>query len=359
MQEKKQVFIVSEIDLNNNHIKLRLDSFLSTQLKSSKNQIQSLIKSGCVWVNEGVCKKNGTILKKDDHIIVQSHHISLEEHQTPFLQKNPSPQAHAFEEIDIVYQDLDLLIINKPPHLVVHPAPSVREPTLLDWLKTHSYILHTLSGEERYGIIHRLDKQTSGALCVARSSLAYNDLPQQLKSREMGRYYLALIDMPLKHNQQIQCFMGRCPSNRLKMTKIHLRDGMSLPKGVRDSKSSFVKLATSDNGAIELIAIKLHSGRTHQIRTHLESISRHILGDNLYGYKPSHANFYYQQRILLHAFLLYLKHPRTQEFCTFNAPIFTDMLKFLQTHFTKDTPNGNIMEILTPHYVMRAFECFS
>lgn len=352
-----QVFIVSEIDLING--KLRLDSFLASKLNISKNQIQLLIKEQHITLNGMPCLKNGMTLKANDTITMtlnkpQGIHKLP---QTPLPPKNPSPHI----AIDILHQDDDILILNKPPHLVIHDAPSVKEPTLTDWLKAHSHTLHTLSGQERYGIIHRLDKQTSGALCIARSQLAYATLPEQLKSRDMGRYYLAIIDMPLKQNLQIQCFMGRCPSNRLKMAKIHLREGVKPPKGVRDSKSSFVKLATSDNGALELIAIKLHSGRTHQIRTHLESISRHILGDSLYGYKPQAKTLFYKDRILLHAYILYLAHPKSAQKYTFKAPIFSDMLEFIQNHFTKELPNGcrEVMELLETDNIMRAFECFS
>ena len=347
--------IVSNFDLNNG--KLRLDSYLSIQLQSSKNQIHHIIKNKQVWLNGILCLKNGTLLKAKDCIQVQS----------PCANNTPLSSSYTISadderfSIDIVYQDEDVLIINKPPHLVIHHAPSVKEPTLVDWLKLNAHILYTLSGEERYGIIHRLDKQTSGALAIAKSNLAYTTLTKELKSRQMGRYYLAIIDTPLKDNQQVQCFMGRNPHNRLKMSKIHIRSNSPIPKGVRDSKSSFIKIATSDNGAFELIAIKLHTGRTHQIRAHLESLSRHILGDTLCGYKPQAKTHYYQDRILLHAYILYFIHPKTQQNCTFKAPILPDMLKFLQTHFTKDITDGhkNIMELLEIDRIMRSFECFS
>ena len=362
-----QKFIISEIDLNND--KLRLDSFLSVKLRSSKNQIQSLIKNKKVYFNGTLCTKNGILLKAKDCIeldIYEDSHIQgldtksqlIESANKPQLPFNPQDKSF---DIAILYQDEDILIINKPPHLVVHQAPSLKEATLTDWLKANAHILHTLSGEERYGIIHRLDRQTSGALAIAKSRLAYTLLPQELKSREMGRYYLAVIDMPLKSNQQVHCFMGRNPHNRLKMSKIHIKENAPIPKGIRDSKSSFIKLATADNGRCELIAAKLHTGRTHQIRTHLETLSRHILGDTLYGYKSHAQTYHYQNRILLHSYILYLKHQKSGENCTFKAPILRDMLEFLQTHFTKDLPNDcqNIMDLLEVNRIIRAFEHFS
>lgn len=360
-----QKLIVSNIDLNNG--KLRLDSFLSAQLGSSKNQIHHLIKNKKVSLNGTLCAKNGTLLKVMDNIEVvlcEKHSMSPPKESTPMHSLSAPLSFDAKDkcfDIAILYQDDDILIINKPPHLVVHQAPSLKEPTLTDWLKANAHILHTLSGEERYGIIHRLDRQTSGALAIAKSPLAYKILPQELKERQMGRYYLAIIDMPLKNHQQVQCFMGRNPHNRLKMSKIHIKENAPIPKGVRDSKSSFIKLATADNGKCELLAIKLHTGRTHQIRAHLESLSRHILGDTLYGYKSSVDTYHYKQRILLHSYILYLKHPRSGQNCTFKAPILTDMLEFLQRHFTKDLPDDcqNIMDLLESDRIRHAFRYFS
>ena len=362
-----QTFIVSDFDLKKS--KLRLDSFLSEQLKESKNQIQNLIKTGQVCLNNTPCVKNGALLKSGDCISLCPSHNRPQIQNLDSENREPNDTKDTLEsqlegdprfEIAILHQDEDLLIINKPPHLIIHEAPSVKEPTLTHWLQLHAHTLHTLSGEERHGIIHRLDKQTSGALAIAKSSLAYTQLSAQLKSRQMGRYYLAIIDTPLKEHLQIHCYMGRSPNNRLKMSKIHIK-GEHIPKGVRDSKSSFVKLATSDNGGCELIAIKLHTGRTHQIRVHLESIQRHILGDSLYGYKAGASSYRYEQRILLHAYLLYLTHPRSGENLIFKAPILTDMLEFLQSHFTKDLPDdcSDIMELLQEDRLIRAFERFS
>lgn len=359
-----QNIIITENDLTNN--KIRLDSYLSLKLQSSKNQIQNLIKNRLVLINGKICNKNGYAIGLNDTITILS----------PLTESSDKNTAFCLDDekfaISIIYEDEDILIINKPPHLVIHEAPSVKESTLVDWLKFHSYRFHTLSGDERYGIIHRLDKQTSGALAIAKTPLAYQNLSHALKTREMGRYYLAIIDAPLKDHQHIECFMGRSPHNRLKMSKIHIptppftESDISntahthTPKGIRYSKSSMVKLATSDNGALELIAVKLHTGRTHQIRVHLESLSRHILGDTLYGYKPSAKTFFYKNRILLHAYILYLNHPKTSQKMFFKAPILTDMLEFFQTHFTKDFNDyKNFTEMLETDYIMRSFDVLS
>ncbi len=351
-RQKMQRLIVSKLDLNNN--KLRLDSYLSTQLQCSKNQVQHLIKKQKVRINGIVYDKSGTLLKDRDIITLE-----IDNNATAIYLESHSNNVDF--DIEILYKDDDILIINKPPNLVVHDAPSVKEPTLTDWLKAHSVALQTLSGEKRYGIVHRLDKQTSGVLAIAKSHLAYTKLPQELKDRQMGRYYLAIIDMPLKSNQYVQCFMGRNPHNRLKMSKINVDKKDHVPKGIRDSKSLFIKLATSNNGKCELIAIKLYTGRTHQIRTHLESLSRHILGDTLYGYKSSPDTYHYQNRIMLHSYILYLHHPKNLKEQIFKAPILTDMLEFLQTHFTKDMPDDceDIMQLLEIDRIMSAFRHFS
>lgn len=361
-----QRLIVTNFDINDTNNKLRLDFFLSKKLHTSRNQIHNLIKAQKVWLNGVLNNKNGTLLKINDNIDVDIYEPDSVHTHTTTATYTESAQIKRDKnnkrfDIAIIYEDEDILIINKPPHLVIHEAPSVKEPTLVDWLKNNAHILHTLSGKERYGIIHRLDKQTSGALAIAKSHLAYQTLPQALKERQMGRFYLAIIDLPLKSHEEVRLFMGRNPRNRLKMSKIHVLPNGTIPKGARDSKSAFVKLATSDNGACELIAVKLYTGRTHQIRTHLESISRHILGDTLYGYKSSAKTYHYQDRILLHAYILYLNHPKSGYAHTFKAPILPDMLKFLQTHFTKDMPNDcqDIMQLLETDRIMRIFEHFA
>jgi 23S rRNA pseudouridine1911/1915/1917 synthase len=199
------------------------------------------------------------------------------------------------------------LVINKPPHLVVHSAPSVKEATLVDWLKSKNIRLSTISGEERHGIVHRIDKETSGALVIAKTNEAHQFLSEQLSNKSMGRYYLAIIDLPLKEDCEIDRPIGRNPKNRLKNAVI--------PNG-KQAKTRFIKLCGEKE---ELIACKLFTGRTHQIRVHLNSINRHIIGDELYGAKES------MERILLHAYILYLIHPKTKKLMQFTAPLFSDM----------------------------------
>lgn len=303
--------------------KLRVDHFLSSELNESKNQVNQAIKNGLVQINSKVCKKNGELLKLGDIVSF-----------TPL--QNPKQEVFCeFDySIEVLYEDEDVLVLNKPPHLVVHSAPSVKEATLVDYLKAKGYQLSNLSGEERYGIIHRLDKDTSGAIAIAKSNQAHIALSKELKEKTMGRYYLALIDLPLKDKIEVECLMGRNPNNRLKMAK--------LPYG-RYSKTTFIPLLGTSPS---LVVAKLDTGRTHQIRVHLETLSRHILGDKMYG-KKDHSSL----RLMLHAYLMYFIHPISQKKILIKAPLFEDMLGFLKQNFSLE----DINEVISQEHIL---ECF-
>ena len=201
----------------------RLDVFLSSQLGISRNQISSLIKSAAVKVDGAVQTKPGYKLSAGELV-----HIDY---------PAPAPQQIDAErlnfDVEILYEDDDLLVVNKPAGLTVHPAASVKEPTLVDWLKSRGYLLSTLGGELRAGIVHRLDKLTSGALLVAKNNAAHAALSAQLSDKSMGRIYLALIDLPLKQPCIIERPIARNPANRLKM---------GIMPGGRNAKSAFYEI---------------------------------------------------------------------------------------------------------------------
>ena len=201
----------------------RLDVFLSSQLGISRNQISSLIKSEAVRVDGVVQTKPGYKLSAGELV-----HIDY---------PAPAPQQMSAQRLDfdveILYEDEDLLVVNKPAGLTVHPAASVKEPTLVDWLKSRGYLLSTLGGELRAGIVHRLDKLTSGALLVAKNNAAHAALSAQLSDKSMGRIYLALIDLPLKQPCVIERPIARNPVNRLKM---------GIVPGGRSAKSAFYEI---------------------------------------------------------------------------------------------------------------------
>lgn len=292
----------------------RLDECVALGIETSRNQAQVLIKQGAITLNGTLCQKCGLRLTADTSIS-----IAL----PPSTQAKPTTQVPEMA-ITRIYEDEELLILNKPPHLVVHSAPSVREATLVDWLQAQGVMLSTLSGAHRAGIVHRLDKQTSGAIAIAKTNAAHAYLSQQLKDRAMGRYYVALIDKPLKEPRMIACNLARHPNNRLKMANIDAMGQHST--AARFSQSVFIPLINTQETS--LLAIKLYTGRTHQIRAHLESINRHIVGDRLYGYSGA-----LECRVMLHAYLLYLTHPATHKQMVFRAGIFGDMLQCAQEIF--------------------------
>jgi 23S rRNA pseudouridine1911/1915/1917 synthase len=233
-------------------------------------------------------------------------------------------------------------VINKPPFLTVHPAPSVKEVTVVDWLIKKGISLSTISGDERHGIVHRIDKQSSGALVIAKNNEAHKNLSAQLEDKSMGRYYLSLIDIPLKSDLIVDKPIARNRTNRLKMDVI---------SGGRESKSAFCKIALSENQKTELIAAKLFTGRTHQIRVHLNLLSRHILGDSLYGFKSQNSKI---PRVMLHAYLLYLKHPKTGKSLLIKAPLFEDFNDLIKKYFQEDEIN----EKMESSYIIKRFSTF-
>ena len=284
---------------------VRLDLFLSAKLNISRSQIPNLIKNNLIFINGNIAKKSGILVKENDVI-----HIN----------KLESKQDSSFcvdFDIEIIYEDNEILVINKPPHIATHGAPSLKESSLVDWLKANNKQLSNISGENKDGIVHRLDKQTSGAMVVAKNNTSHSFLSTQLQNKTMGRFYIAIIDMPLKSDMVIECNLARNPKNRLKISK---------QQNGRYSKSNFYKLLLSKDSKKELILAKLHTGRTHQIRAHLESINRHIIGDVLYGYKGENL------RVMLHSYFLYLEHCKNGKM-SFYANIFDDMNQYLENNF--------------------------
>lgn len=306
----------------------RLDKFLASQIDASRNQIEQLIKKEFVKVDGKTVVKTGLKLKENQVIDVHFPETEL----NPVKDEEFVKESLKDKDVKIIYEDDHILVINKPYGLTVHDAPSVKDATLVDWLKLKNISLSTISGEERHGIVHRLDKGTSGVMVVAKTNDAHVGLSRQLEDKSMGRYYLAVIDLPLKDNIIIEKPIGRNPNNRLKM---------SVELNGKNAKSAFAKIALSKNEKYELIAAKLFTGRTHQIRVHLGSINRHILGDNLYGFKGELNKI---NRFYLHAYNLYLTHPITNEEMSFKADLPEDINNFLNNNFQMEMINDNIGE---------------
>ncbi len=290
---------------------LRLDKTLQEALQQPRNQVEHFIKEIGVRVNEKQTHKSGLKLRGGEKIELE------------FPQMEPSAPLEIDFDIDIIYEDEDVLVLNKPPFLIIHPAASVKEPTLVDWLKHKGITLSTISGEERNGIVHRIDKETSGAIMIAKNNEAHQSLSKQLENRTMGRYYLAITDLALKEDIIVDKPIARHSKNRIKM---------AVKESGRASKSAFAKLALSEKTGHELIAAKLFTGRTHQIRVHLESLSRHILADKTYGFKSKKDTI---PRVMLHARILYFQHPRTGELIIKEAPLFKDFENILKDEFNQ------------------------
>ena len=317
----KEEFVVSEAG--------RVDKVLSVKLEVSRNQVEKLIRDGLVKVNGEVVTKTSRKLLPDDKI------------SYTFKEATKREPVEIDFDVEILYEDEYLLVVNKPSGLVVHPAPSVKEPTLVDWLVQKGISLSTISGEERHGIVHRIDKETTGALVVAKDNKTHEALSAQLQDKSMGRYYLALIDCPLKDDIVVDKPIGRNPKNRLMMSVV--------PEG-RNAKTAFLKLLPGKHG-VELIAAKLFTGRTHQIRVHLNTLGRHILGDDLYGFKSKRGKI---PRVNLHAYLLYLVHPVNGKKMEFVAPLFDDMKVYISKNFDQ----GEVDEKINPLTLGTGFSHF-
>jgi len=311
----------------------RLDTFLTAKIGKTRSQIAALIKNGAVYIDEKKVARPGVKLKVGQQIRVEFPEV-----------KESQAQAVDFD-VEILYEDDDLLVINKPSGVTVHPAPSVKEPTLVDWLKHKGIRLSTISGEERHGIVHRLDKGTSGAMVVAKNNEAHEFLSKQLQDKSMGRYYLAFVTPPLKDDVTIiESNIGRSSHNRLKMAS-----GVEHGKY---AKTVFKNLALSFDEKVQLIACKLFTGRTHQIRVHLESLNRHILGDHIYALAPKQEK---AERILLHAYLIYFMHPKSNEKLFFTAPFDNIIKDEIEKKFDKEIVN----EVIDPNYIIRSFTAAS
>ena len=289
----------------------RIDKILAESLEISRNQIEKLI-------GEGLVEIDGRRVSKSSMKVAEGERIGYRFREA---KKREAPEIDF--DVEILYEDEYLMVVNKPSGLVVHPAPSVKGPTLVEWLIHKGVSLSTVSGEERHGIVHRIDKETTGALVIAKTNEAHRILSEQLQDKSMGRYYLAIIDHPLRENTLVDQPIGRNPANRLKM---------GIVPDAKAAKTAFVKLVEGKKSG-ELIAAKLFTGRTHQIRVHLGRLGRHILGDTLYGFKSKKDTI---ARVNLHAYLLYLSHPESGERMEFVAPLFDDMEAFISRNFDEE-----------------------
>jgi 23S rRNA pseudouridine1911/1915/1917 synthase len=299
----------------------RLDQFLTTRLESvSRARIQELIAEGKVLVNDAAAKAS-LKLRGGEQIIV--------------LGEATRPPLRAIAEeipLDIRYEDDDLAIIDKPAGMMVHAGAGATEDarnrgTLVNALLHHFATLSAVGGELRPGIVHRLDKETSGLIVVAKNDEAHRKLSAQFARREVKKTYTALVHGWLKKDSgTINESISRDPVHRTRMT--------TRQSGGREAITHYraVRRIESDSGKFTLLEVKIDTGRTHQIRVHMASLGHPIVGDALYGARRHLHGKDKQtplQRNFLHAAVLQLQHPRTGEKIELKSDLPEDLRSFL------------------------------
>ncbi|MFA7020987.1 MAG: RluA family pseudouridine synthase [Bacilli bacterium] len=280
-----------------NEVGQRIDKALVNILTNvTRSHIQKLIEEGYVFVNNGVIKMSYRLQEGDVINIVNR-------------EDKPSDLKPEYIPLDIVYEDDDILIINKPRGLVVHPGAGNKNLTLANALMFYTKNLSSINGEFRPGIVHRIDKDTSGLLAIAKNDYAHNELAAQLKNHTMQRIYVALVHGVIHEEEgKIIAPLGRDRKNRLKMA-VDLREG-------KEAITHFIVIKRYQSST--LVECRLETGRTHQIRAHFEYIKHPLVGDPLYGKKNDKL---FTGGQLLHAKQLVLIHPRTKEIKTFKCPM--------------------------------------
>lgn len=288
----------------------RADKLLA-QLHSgfSRSRWQKLFESGLVWQDE---RRLGQSDKLQAGDVVD---VSLPP-------PRPVQLVPVRMDLDVLYEDDHLLVINKPAGLVVHPGAGTADDTLVHGLLHHcSGRLPGIGGEERPGIVHRLDKETSGAIVVAKSETAMKELALQFSGRTIAKQYIALVKgVPEPASGRIAEPIARHPVHRLRM---------SCQPGGRESLTEYAIVRHWDEVAAWL-RVDLHTGRTHQIRVHMQHIGHPLLGDALYGWRDRGERLPTIPRVMLHAAHLEITHPASGERMRFAAPLPPDFLELLK-----------------------------
>ena len=299
-QENRREFIVKATDAG-----ARLDRFLANSVNEfSRSRIQALIHEGFVTVN-GAMPRARDIVRVGDRLVLV---------EPPIQAIDLVPEKIA---LSVLFEDDDLVVINKPAGISVHPGAGRKRGTLVNALLSHCKNLSGIGGKERPGIVHRLDKETSGCLAVAKNDFAHLELSRQFAARTVDKIYLALVAGKVRAKSgAIVAPIARHRVHRKKMAIAR--------EGGREARTDF-KVVRS-GGEASLLECRLHSGRTHQIRVHLQHLGHPILGDVVYGGRHA-GNF---SRQMLHAWKLGLDHPRTKERMHFEAPWPEDFKRALR-----------------------------
>ena len=300
----------------------RLDKFLTDHLEDfSRSRVKSLITDGHVQISGAKVTDPSRRVKSEENFEVFVPAV---------LPASPVGQKI---ELDVVYEDSDLIVIDKPPGLVVHPAPGNPDMTLVNALIAHcGDSLSGIGGEARPGIVHRLDKDTSGLMVAAKNDQAHRFLAEQFAAHSLERAYKAVVwGMPDQKVGEIESNIGRNPRNRKKMAVVK-----------RGGKTALTRYKVEKRLGewASLVECRLATGRTHQIRVHMASIGHAVIGDPLYGGSNSkklnkNVPILLQKAVenlhrqALHAYLIGFVHPRTQEKITFKSPLPSDISALL------------------------------
>jgi len=291
-----------------NEAKIRLDRFLANKLPEySRSRLQQLVRTGFVQLNGATTRPR--------HLVRSGDKIELTE--APLEKIDNQPESIPLE---VLFEDKDIIVINKPPGLVVHPGAGHRQHTLVNALLSHCPTLSGIGGKERPGIVHRLDKETSGCLVIAKNDWAHRELSRQFAERWVEKIYLALVAGKLrKEAGVIEEKIGRHPVHRQRMSVASARG--------RPAKTDYRVVCSGDQAS--LVECRLYSGRTHQIRVHLHHLGHPVLGDKVYAAHFA-KNF---PRHMLHAWKLGFRHPCSGESKSFEAPLpddFTTAMKIIR-----------------------------
>ena len=289
---------------------IRIDKYLLDKLDISRNKIQKLINDNNILVN-GKSVKTSYIVRVDDLI------------ECDFLYKEKIDILPEDIPLDIVYEDDDLLVVNKPSGMVVHPAVGNYSHTLVNALMYHCNNLSQVNGVIRPGIIHRIDADTSGLLLVAKNDMAHVDLAKQISEKSVKREYIALVDGVIKEDTAtIDAPIGRDVKNRKKMcvTADNSKDAITNIKVIERYKNS------------TLITCSLLTGRTHQIRVHMNYIGHSVINDPVYGSKKLVDSLFGQ---MFHARKIGFVHPRTHEYMEFTCEPPEKFLDILEMYKDK------------------------
>lgn len=291
----------------------RMDTYMSSQCPElSRSYLQKLIKDQCVEINNKCCLKPKTSVSEGDSVI-----INLPEPESIMIQPQNIP-------LDILYEDEDVLVVNKPKGMVVHPAPGHYTDTLVNAVMYHCKDnLSGINGVLRPGIVHRIDKDTTGALIVCKNDKSHKCISEQLKQHTITRTYQAIVYHNFSEDEgSIDLSIGRHPTDRKKRTVTE-----------HNSKRAVTHYRVLDhlNHQFNHIECRLETGRTHQIRVHMAHIGHPLLGDTVYG--PDSSKWKNLQGQTLHAGTIGFIHPTTDEYMEFHAPLpdyFQKLLKKLQ-----------------------------